>query len=560
MLNQLNPANKPAIKAWMKKWLKGWTHPEPTYRPHGPTQAHIHVDDADSQINQSGRRTGKTVSAVAQALIQGLRAAYTAVLRPGVPYRQDKRYSQSDFMPIHPGVLIQIIPPRAEMATGAMEILEWMIPDEWKILNQRGKSFVETDTTLREGSVGNSRGMTMRLNIEAGRARPGLVRPIWAIEVVSALSKGSGQGKGPDVLIYTEAHETPEIVYQRARPSTLDATRLNKQIIESIPSANPQHWTADRWYEAIEDTTGRWSAFTWTFCDNPMNSPKMLEDIWNLRGEMPSDVWHREFMAERPTGSGGYFNFMHTIIERAEPPSEPTPGTRYVAGLDHGKSINTVMIVKELSTGRTVHGKQFGREMGTTQLQQAIRREVLQWNIERLHIDGTGPAGDYMYDNLRDMCAGLSVSVRKVPMNGGDKAKLYMHYKTGIDYGAVRIPSSFSALRQQLMAIKEKHGNTRYSQFESEGNIRKDWVDAEVLAFNAIGWDSRRVARAHSLEPTPSVVPAKRLPTIWDDRRDEDDDDDGKIAWTWSSEDRERITEVNRWHEESVTRLMKQDF
>lgn len=499
---------------WMRRFRR-----QSSYTPHSAYQAEVHLNKSPIKILQCGRRSGKTVAAAGEILIRGGAAARTPMPRPGVGYKES--YREDELADMRPGVLIQIISPTRALADGAMDILEWVIPDSWKTRNGKNQTHWETDISVVDGTVGKDKRMVMPLDMGGSYFRPrdaGIYRQAWIIEVVSAKAIGAGQGKGVDVMVFTEAHETPDEVWRRTQAQAHDPTRLNRVLVESIPSENSQHWTARLWRETLQDRTGLRSGFRWTCWENPLNSPQLLERIVSSRGrEMPEDRWLREYMAHRPAGVGGYFTYLDSVIASVKPPRGRESGREYVAGLDHGLSENTVMVVKDRSTGMTVDGRSFPASSTLGGVVRRVRDMSAKWGVSRLVIDGTGPAGDQMYDQLKEGLRGLQFTLGSEPMNGPDKARLYEQYKLGIEHGAVRIPERYVELREQLAAIKVKAGQTRYAQFESEGSYRKDWVDAEVLAFSAMRWDARSLTRSMSVGDLKAAMPPVREKTWWDE-------------------------------------------
>lgn len=466
--------------------------------PHSVYQAEPILDHAKTIILQCGRRTGKTVCAMYIAVQRAIELSRTPLLLPGVDPTKETFDKEKDLFNPIPGVTIQIIAPERSLAKGAIDILEQMIPNAWKDRSTHANAARTEDV---EGTVGIDRRMTMRVNMlkpygPHDVVDPTIVRPTWRIEVLSGASSISGQGMGADVTIFTEAHEIDEDTYERAFAQGMDPWRLGQQVIESIPSTNPQHWTARIWRECVRDTSGNRNAYRWTVSDNPLNTADRLQDILDAKGiDMPEDVWWRQFMAHRPSGSGGYFTFLDKTLVADVP--EHDDRYSYVAGFDHGASQNSVLIVKRKEDGMTVHGMSFDPNMTDNYMLNRVVNTVHEFGVKCLYVDATGPHGKRWVSDLREEFDN-DIEVVEGDMNGEGKSKLYEAYKIGMENGMTRLPVSFNTVYEQLSAIKVKEGKTRYNQFDSEGGYRDDWADAEILAFAALEKDPRNFNAAQA--------------------------------------------------------------
>ena len=494
------------------------------FKPHSIYQAEPILDYAPLIILQCSRRTGKTVCVIYLAVQRAIELARTPALLPGVERGKDS-YTAEEMYELKPGVHIQIVAPTRSLASSCINTLEQIIPDAWKVRNRHGHK-IQSDEV--QGTVGIDRRMTMRVDMRLtddpnAPADPTLVRPDWTIEVISSMSTGSAQGSGPDVTIFTEAHELDEDTWNRAQGMSWDPHRLGQQVIESVPSPNPQHWTARIWRSAVRDTTGESNAYRWTVCENPLNKPRTLRMINASRGvKLDEARWWREAMAHRPSGSGGYFTFLDKVLVPDLDVDESDGRYSYVAGFDHGASRNTVLIIKRKEDGRTVFGTSFEPSMTDNYVLQRACGLILDWNVSAVRVDMTGPSGVRWTQDMRDQLP--NVDVRGESMNGPEKSKLYEEYNIGIENRWSLIPASLTTLYEQMSAIKQRHGNAGFTMFESEGGLRDDWVDAEVLAYAALEIDARE--RRFSFNPDKEDAEALDMPAWWEGDGWQDDEPD----------------------------------
>lgn len=457
-----------------------------SYVPHSLLQAEVHVDKSQTKRLCVARRAGKTYAAVADCIMQGMQASLTPVLHP-----------DGHMMDLRPGVMIQVIGPSANLMATAMDTFELLIPEAWRVPSRGGYRW-EDDMDMPTGMRGDKR-MVMSVYVGRDQLCRGLPpRPDWRIEFMSAGAVGAGQGRGCDVTMFTECQMVPEKIWSDARPAMTDPVRRNRLLVEGIPAENPQHWSERLFRTCVLDDSGKYSAFKWTFAENPMNTPELLERIYEEREMMSRDEWRRFYLAESPSGYGGYFRYLDSVIWSGIEHDVPQAGKFYVAGLDHGGADHTVMVVKDAGDGSTVSNLVFESGSSRTKMLQGICAKVREWNIRRLAVDGTSSHGQHMVEDIAiALGRDADCSVRNIQMTGPDKARLYDNYKLAIENSWVRIPESYTQLHEELAAIKSELAQAGYRKFSSEGAYRDDWVDAEVLAFDAMDLSVRdRLVRA----------------------------------------------------------------
>lgn len=218
-----------------------------------------------------------------------------------------------------------------------------------------------------------------------------------------------------------------------------------------------------------------------------MNTPELLEDIYNQRSTLTREEWRRFYLAESPTGYGGYFRYLDSIVYKGIEHSEPKQSAFYVAGLDHGAADHTLLVLKDASDRSTVGYLKFESGTSRTRMLQGVCEFVKKWGVRRLAVDATSSHGQHMVEDLSAALGRESGCwVRGIQMTGPEKALLYERYKLGIEHGWVRIPESYTDLLEELAAVKSELTLAGYRKFTSEGSYRDDWVDAEVLAFDAM--------------------------------------------------------------------------
>lgn len=257
-----------------------------------------------------------------------------------------------------------------------------------------------------------------------------------------------------------------------------------------------------------------------------MNTPELLEKIYGEREIMTRDEWRRHYMAESPSGYGGYFRYLDSVIYRGIEHPEPLQDAFYVAGLDHGGADHTVLVVKDARDGSTVSHLTFDSGTSRTRMLQGVCAKVREWGIRRLAVDGTSSHGQHMVEDIAiALGREAGCSVRNIQMTGPDKAQLYDNYKLAIENSWVRIPESYTHLHEELAAIKSELSAAGYRKFSSEGSYRDDWVDAEVLAFDAMDLSVReRLVRAAG--GSRSNAYRSHVPKMQRGERDDDEYDD----------------------------------
>ena len=463
-------------EAAAEKWLRSYPR-EFRYRPHSVLQAESHFSDADVFSSICGRRWGKTTLAVGKAMMLIEEAARTPFITES---GQDITHT------LHPGVHVWVLAPQNDLVRQVIEEFQAMVPSRMIVRDRSGNTPGELGDEVR-AVIGEDRRMTMRLRLYDVNMRiaRGIVRPDVTIQFKSAESRISMQSGGLDVLLVTEAQDVPERMYTQALPALSSPGRMGKLIVEGISPESSENWFARLARRCIADRTGDYDILIAETADNPLLSSKELWRIWRQRGSsMTTAEWDRVYRAVLPTSGGGFFRYVN---ECAVPHSElagPVPGRRYVGGLDTGRlSDATVLTIKDAATRHSVSRLVFENQEPWEYQMTMFEQVKAIWNLQQINFDATSMGGDL----LMTMLQSRHLPVVPVVFTTGEKDRLYSEYAVSMEQNTTSYPAEWIDLQEQLSAIRVKgrRADHRARIFSSEGNIKDDHVDSEVLAHRA---------------------------------------------------------------------------
>ncbi len=451
------------------------------YQPH-EHQLKLHKSKAKVKWNQTGRRGGKTRSALEEdlAVIESLSHKYVEI--PSQPGKQTAEEAR-----LVPAIHVWTVAPTKAQMYQVWNEMQAFIPEH----------LVSKTNPYRDNKLGGGRGSGFKedalhvwltfkdrngrwLRGRDGKPRP---RPIIFWELKSADNPESLQSVGLDFLHITEAQEIAEIGWNKLRPTLSSPGRAGRALIEGIPPVSPSHWFARNFKRAKESPSRRREAFSWTAFDNPLLTEDQKDEIRDDKETMMEDDWNRLYMAIQPEGAGAFFRKVDKAARGTELMRPAKGGAEYVAGLDLGRSNDaTVLIVKNRKTRESVSATELLKTDWTIQM-ETIRSEARRWNLKQIIMDSTGLGGQFARDIMYTEM--LAERIPVIAFNFTPVAKyhdLYLPYRIALEHEEVSFPAEWSKLSSQLMDTTHKETTNRGHVFGTSSGAHDDWADAEVLA------------------------------------------------------------------------------
>jgi phage FluMu gp28-like protein len=237
---------------------------------------------------------------------------------------------------------------------------------------------------------------------------------------------------------------------------------------------------------AKENTSIRREAFHASTFDNPYLTEDDRLEIEEEKGSLTEGIWERFYMAKQPEGAGNFFrNITKAYSRGAYEMMGPEDGSKYVAGLDIGRSNDpTVMVIKNRVTRTSVFAFELMKTDWSLQL-ETIKREAIRWSLEEIYMDSTGLGGKLGEDVLYRELMEHSIPVVGYNFTPSKKYQLFLDYALSLEKENVAFPESWVKLISQLEDIAHRETANRGHQFYSVSNGHDDWVDAECLALMA---------------------------------------------------------------------------
>jgi len=451
------------------------------YQPH-EHQLKLHKSKAKVKWNQTGRRGGKTRSALEEdlAVIESLSHKYVEI--PSQPGKQTAEEAR-----LVPAIHVWTVAPTKAQMYQVWNEMQAFIPEH----------LVSKTNPYRDNKLGGGRGSGFKedalhvwltfkdrngrwLRGRDGKPRP---RPIIFWELKSADNPESLQSVGLDFLHITEAQEIAEIGWNKLRPTLSSPGRAGRALIEGIPPVSPSHWFARNFKRAKASPSRRREAFSWTAFDNPLLTEDQKDEIRDDKETMMEDDWNRLYMAIQPEGAGAFFRKVDKAARGTELMRPAKGGAEYVAGLDLGRSNDaTVLIVKNRKTRESVSATELLKTDWTIQM-ETIRSEARRWNLKQIVMDSTGLGGQFARDIMYTEM--LAERIPVIAFNFTPVAKyhdLYLPYRIALEHEEVSFPAEWNKLSSQLMDTTHKETSNRGHVFGTSSGAHDDWADAEVLA------------------------------------------------------------------------------
>ena len=426
-----------------------------------PWQKEMHESNAKIKFVQAGRRAGKTRSALQEALRQIREASINPVQFPG---KKEKLTAEQAGLvpPIH---IWTVAPTRAQM----MQV--------WNEMQAFIPKHIVRKTRSKAQGGGRGGGFKqddlhvwLDLKDEKGNWLPNRWRHSVFWELKSADNPEGLQTVGLDFLHMAESQDIKEAAWNKVRPTLNSPGRLGRAIVEGVPPESSQHWFARNYKMAKENTSIRREAFHASTFDNPYLTEDDRLEIEEEKGSLTEGIWERFYMAKQPEGAGNFFrNITKAYSRGAYEMMGPEDGSKYVAGLDIGRSNDpTVMVIKNRVTRTSVFAFELMKTDWSLQL-ETIKREAIRWSLEEIYMDSTGLGGKLGEDVFTP----------------GKKYQLFLDYALSLEKENVAFPESWVKLISQLEDIAHRETANRGHQFYSVSNGHDDWVDAECLALMA---------------------------------------------------------------------------
>jgi hypothetical protein len=485
------------------------------YTPH-EHQLKLHKSKAKVKWNQTGRRGGKTRSALEEdlAVIESLSHKYVEI--PSLPGKQTAEEAR-----LVPAIHVWTVAPTKAQMYQVWNEMQAFIPEH----------LVSKTNPYRDNKLGGGRGSGFKedalhvwltfkdkngrwLRGRDGKPRP---RPIVFWELKSADNPESLQSVGLDFLHITEAQEIAEIGWNKLRPTLSSPGRAGRALIEGIPPVSPSHWFARNFKRAKASPSRRREAFSWTAFDNPLLTEEQKEEIRDDKETMMEDDWNRLYMAIQPEGVGAFFRKVDIAARSTQLLRPAKGGAEYVAGLDLGRSNDaTVLIVKNRKTRESVSVVELLKTDWMIQM-ETIRAEARRWQLKQIVMDSTGLGGQFARDIMYTEM--LAEGIPVIAFNFTPVSKyhdLYLPYRIALEHEQVSFPAEWNKLSSQLMDTTHKETANRGHVFGTSSGAHDDWADAEVLAL--YGCDpveysvtTRKTRDSSGMEPLrPNFIPKRR--------------------------------------------------
>ena len=482
------------------------------YTPH-EHQLKLHKSKAKVKWNQTGRRGGKTRSALEEdlAVIESLSHQYVKL--------PDQPLQTAEEARLVPAIHVWTVAPTKAQMYQVWNEMQAFIPEH----------LVSKTNPYRDNKLGGGRGSGFKedalhvwltfkdkngrwLRGRDGKQRP---RPVVFWELKSADNPDSLQSVGLDFLHITEAQEIAEIGWNKLRPTLSSPGRAGRALVEGIPPVSTSHWFARNFKRAKASPNNRREAFSWTAFDNPLLTEDQKEEIREDKETMMEDDWNRLYMAIQPEGVGAFFRKVD-VAARGQELYAPKNGEEYIAGLDLGRSNDaTVLIVKNRKTRESVSVTELLKTDWTIQM-ETIRSEARRWRLKQIVMDSTGLGGQFARDIMYNEM--LAEGIPVIAFNFTPVAKyhdLYLPYRIALEHEEVSFPAYWSKLSSQLMDTTHKETANRGHVFGTSSGAHDDWADAEVLALYGCdpveySLSTRPVKTASGMEPlTPNYISSK---------------------------------------------------
>ena len=466
------------------------------YEPY-PWQRKMHRSPAKVKWVHAGRRSGKTRSALAEALELVGRASRTPVTLPsGLEVSAQEAG-------LEPEIHVWTVAP-----TDAQMIQIW---HEMKAFIPEGLPYDWSRQGNRGGGRGNRSGawkedqFHVRLLLPSGYRR----KVFW--ELKTANNPEGLQTVGLDFLHVTEAQDIKEAAWHKVRPTLSSPFRFGRAIIEGIPPMSSMDWFARYFKSASRDPNERREAFRATFRDNPNLTSAQRTEIEEDQANMPEHVWRRLYLAEQPEGRGQFFRRINDAAGRdgCVDLAAPVPGRQYVAGLDLGRTHDpTVMIVKDRQSRVSVSVVELLRSDWNLQ-QETIKGLVRHWGVQEVYMDSTGLGGMFAEDVLYRELLAEDVPVIGYNFTPQKKYQLFVDYAISLERGTVSFPGEWTKLISQLEDMSHRETANRGHHFYTASGSHDDWVDAETLALMACEPAREMGEEYRIIEPVSGIPPLR---------------------------------------------------
>lgn len=238
-----------------------------------------------------------------------------------------------------------------------------------------------------------------------------------------------------------------------------------------------KNWAWNLWNQAL--SRFNWKQFHFTVYDNPhmtrtVQRQEFLEDI---KFNAPEYFWKQEYLAEVLDDGGTVFR---GVLDIATVPLDlgPTPGMRYVAGLDWGKESDyTAIVIIEVETSRVVFVDRFNKI--SWHLQWSFLETIHKhWKLSFI----LGEANSIGSVNVEEMMR------RGLPIEGFDttsksKPRIIEALSAAIERAVIAIPKH-PVLVSELQAYTMERTSTGF-RYSAPSGMHDDTVIAFALAYEA---------------------------------------------------------------------------
>ncbi len=400
------------------------------YQPH-PAQQALHRSRARFRVAPCGRRFGKTMACLNDALL---------------------------YMLNRPGSVCWWVAPTYRQSEIAYEMLIRAIDQPVMAGNLRTRHRV----TLGNGSI---------FEFKTGEKPDNL------------------RGEGLDFLVMDECAIMSRSVWEEClRPALAD--RRGKAIFIGTPKG--RNWFYEIFQRGLDKDQAEWDSFTFPSWANPISFPQGKKDaeIGNLRQAMPANLFRQEIAAEFLPDSAGVFRHINDCLfgqslDDEQLPikiADPVPEHDYVAGLDLARLTDfSVLVVFDRREKRLVYFDRFNQIDWAFQISRIVP-VIKAYNDADLVVDKTG-VGDAIEQELSR--AGLWVE--GIGFTASRKAQLVQALAVSIEQQEIAFPKIPVLIRELEMFGYQMlpSGNVRYAAPEGHH-------DDCVIALALANWKLRR--------------------------------------------------------------------
>ncbi|MBN1882355.1 MAG: terminase family protein [Deltaproteobacteria bacterium] len=245
------------------------------------------------------------------------------------------------------------------------------------------------------------------------------------IEFRSAHLADTLRGFGVDFLVVDETAFLPRGLWEEVLRPTL-ADRHGRALLVGTPKG--KNWFYGLFARGRDNKEENWASFCFPTESNPNISKDEIEEAQRT---LPDRVFRQEYQARFVEDGAGVFSHVHDAV-RANL-ADPSPGRRYIGGLDVARLQDYTVLVILDDEGALVYFDRFRRTSWGV-MKSRVAGAVKKYHNAIVWMDSTG-VGDPIFEDLRRM----DLTVRGVTFSARNKEAIIEHLALGLEGGHITL-------------------------------------------------------------------------------------------------------------------------